>query len=111
MKSCTYMCVLLCYDSALFAHNTTTLFTIFSALRAPTLYTVTAISLAGGPMGYVCTFVSVLSVGLCVYILKKEEFLSVNFDERNREREKGRGRERERISRDIIFKYSIIILC
>ena len=40
-------------------------------------YTVMAINLAGGAMGYVCTFVSVVSVGLCVYTLKKEELLSI----------------------------------
>ena len=60
---------------------------------------------------YVCTFVSVVSVGLCVYTLKKEELLSINFDERNREGERERGREggkvkerqrEKRISRDII---------
>ena len=68
------------YDSALLAHNTTTLFTIFSALRAPTLYTVVAVNLAaGGAMGYVCMYIHLL-VGLCV---KKEELLSINFDERN----------------------------
>ena len=97
MKSRTYMCVLLDYDSALLAHNTTTLFTIFSALCASTFYSELSIWQVGRWVMYVCTFVSALSVGLCVYTLKKGEFLSINFDERNREGEGGgRGEERER---------------